>query len=371
MRALVKPSIPESVLRADRVHHELLEQVVFSRHLNPENEPQARAAFRAGAEAPPFVYRPLAEADELLRRLDAAEPPRDHPAGELLGRCMDETRLLVRALRDRSGEAFDALAGAAGWYPTEQDLSWVFPDPPRDPERAELPATALLVELQRALDERGLAGWRVETDPVMSARVLVDSARRVIRVHPHARFRHRDLRRLVVHEVDVHAVRAHNGELQALRCFSTGLPGALVTEEGLALYAEERAGVASPGVLPRQQLVARAIRLAREVGFRELYRWLEEQGGPELAWGVALRVKRGLADPGRPGVYAKDSVYLRGRMAVAAWVEAGGDLGWLYVGKVSLHDPVDAWIAQGWVEPRPLPPLWREPRRGVTLSSPG
>ncbi len=350
--------IPAPVLHADRVHHAILQEVAFSRYLNPENEPEARAAFNRGAPEPPFLYRPLTQADELLRRLDAARPPEDTPAGALVARCLEDTALLVLALRDRSPERFDALARAAGWYPTDADLAWRFPEPPADPERADLRAMDLIIELQIALDERGLEGWRVETDPVMSARVLVDSAKRLLRVHPGARFRPRDLRRLVVHEIDVHAVRAHNGEGQALTCFSTGLPGALVTEEGLALMAEERAGVSSPGVLPRQQLVARAIRVAREVGFRELHAWLSANGGSEIAWGVALRVKRGLAHPGRPGVYAKDSVYLRGRMAVAAWLASGRPIAHLYVGKVSLEDPVEDWLRQGWVRERAVPAVW-------------
>lgn len=350
--------IPAPVLHADRAHHEILEGTAFSRHLNPTNESEARAAFRAGAEAPPFLYQPLGEADRMLRRLDEVEPPRDHPAGALVGRLLDETRLMIVALRDRTAEVFHQLALAGGWYPSAEDLSQSFPEGEPDTERADLPAVLLVAELQAALDERGLTGWRVETDPVMSARVLVDSAKRLLRVHPRARFRRRDLRRLVVHEVDVHAVRAHNGASQALRCFSTGLPGALLTEEGLALISEERAGVASPGVLPRQLLVAQAVDLARHVGFRDLYNWLEERGGPELAWGICLRVKRGLASPGLPGVYAKDSVYLRGRMMIAAYLAAGRPVERLYVGKVGVDDPVERWIAQGWVSWRPVPAIW-------------
>lgn len=360
-------AIPAPVLRADRAHHEILEGTAFSRHLNPTNETEARAAFRAGAACPPFLYQPLTEADRLLRRLDEVEPPRDHPAGALIGRCLDETRLMVLALRDRTTEAFHRLALAGGWYPTPEDLAQTFPEGDPDAERADLPSTLLVVELQVALDERGLDGWRVETDPVMSARVLVDSAKRLIRVHPRARFRRRDLRRLVVHEVDVHAVRAHNGASQALRCFSTGLPGALLTEEGLALVSEERAGVASPGVLPRQLLVAQAVDLARHVGFRDLYAWLEERGGPELAWGICLRVKRGLSNPELPGVYAKDSVYLRGRMLIAAYVASGRPIERLYVGKVGVDDPVERWVTQGWVSYRPVPAIWR----ATGLSRPG
>ena len=216
----------------------------------------------------------------------------------------------------------------------------------------------MIARLEQALRERGLGDWRVERDTVMSARVLVDSAKALIKVSPRARFRKQDLTRLVVHEIDVHATRAMNGGAQLLHVFQTGLPGALLTEEGLAMVSEEVAGVSTPGSLARQQHVIWAVDRARSVGFRQLYEELTERAGAALAWGICLRVKRGLANPGLPGVYAKDTVYLAGRMRVRQWLDEGGDIAHLYVGKVGLEDPVGDWLAEGWVRPRPVPAVW-------------
>ena len=41
-----------------------------------------------------------------------------------------------------------------------------------------------------------------------------------------------------------------------------------------------------------------------------------------------------------------------------------GDITQLYVGKVGLEDPVADWLAQGWVQPRPLPPVWQRWLKG-------
>ena len=354
----MKTEIPAPVRLADERHHQILQRVHFSRHLNPNNVRAARHAFRAGAHAPPFEYTPLREADDLLRELDAIRPSINHPAGALVVRTLDSTALLIRALRDRTPEAFHTLALNADWYPSPELLSLSFNEPPPDPEPADQSSATMIHRLEDALRHRGLSDWRVERDKVMSARVLVDSAKRLLKVNPQARFRTRDLRRLVAHEVDVHVMRAHNGQAQVLKCFSTGLPGSLATEEGLALVAEEEAGASSPGVLNRQVEVVRAIHDARNMGFRELYRSLAERQGPALAWGICLRIKRGLGRPELPGVYAKDSVYLRGRMLVRAWLDAGNDVRRLYVGKVSLNDPVGQWVAQGWLKPGRIPALW-------------
>ena len=124
------------------------------------------------------------------------------------------------------------------------------------------------------------------------------------------------------------------------------------------MVSEERAGVTAPGMLSRQTEVVRAIDKARNVGFRELYEELSLRVGPGLAWGVGLRIKRGLKNPQEPGVYAKDSVYLKGRMLVADWLDSGGDIAHLYVGKVGVNDPIEDWLTQGWVKPGKVPNAW-------------
>ena len=346
-----------NVLAADEALYSLLQRVAFSRHLNPSNGREAREAFEAGAHAPPFTYVPLDDPDALRRALDDAEPPRDHPAGVLVGQCVDGIRRLVDALDHRTPEAFDAMNAAADWYPDANLLAERFV-PARPTEPLTVRADQLIDYFESAFMTRSMHDWAIERDEVMSARVLVDSAKRVVRVNPKAHFRDSDLIRLVVHEIDVHARRATNGETQPLWCFVTGLPGSLATEEGLAMLAEEKSGTSSPGVLARQSQVVWAIDQARRLGFRELYEALCERVSKGLAWGICQRVKRGLADPSLPGVYAKDSVYLAGRMRVKQWLDNGGDITHLYVGKVGITDPVSEWLDQGWIQERPVPALW-------------
>ena len=255
--------IPEPVLAADEALYSLLQRVAFSRHLNPSNGREAREAFEAGAHAPPFTYVPLDDPDALRRALDDAEPPRDHPAGVLVGQCVDGIRRLVDALDHRTPEAFDAMNAAADWYPDANLLAERFV-PARPTEPLTVRADQLIDYFESAFMTRSMHDWAIERDEVMSARVLVDSAKRVVRVNPKAHFRDSDLIRLVVHEIDVHARRATNGETQPLWCFVTGLPGSLATEEGLAMLAEEKSGTSSPGVLARQSQVVWAIDQARQ-----------------------------------------------------------------------------------------------------------
>jgi hypothetical protein len=354
----VAEPIPAHVRACDEQLHRVLERVAFSRFLNPTNGPAAHDTFRRGGIAK-FDYLPFPQVEEVLEELEGALPEGDHPAADLVRRSVESVIVLVLALRDRTAEAFDRLNVLSDWYPAPDELTAHVGDEQLfDREIPVVTANELLLALQRALDERGLTDWSIEFDRIMAARVLVDSAKRLLRLHPDAHFHPRDLRRLVVHEIDVHAMRGVNGTRQALRCFETGLPGSLLTEEGLAIVAEEVAGVSTPGVLTRQREVLRAVDLARNTGIEDVYKALSRSVGAATAWGIAVRIKRGLADPYEPGVYAKDTVYLRGRIRVRAWLAAGGDIRDLYVGKVGIDDPVAEWRAQGWVTERPVPALW-------------
>ncbi|MES2643014.1 MAG: tyrosine/phenylalanine carboxypeptidase domain-containing protein [Myxococcota bacterium] len=350
--------LPAEIVHADARLHDLHAAIRFSAHLNPENIAEARAAFFAGAEAPPFVYAPAGWAEEARELLDGLVVPIFHPLGVELAAAIAETRALVVALEHRDPLSFERLAALADWLPDDTDPDDVPAAPPAGPLVGDIAADRMLATFRDALRRRGLDDWQVGWDTVLSSRVLVDSARRSVRVNPAARFRDTDRAGLVAHEIDVHATRGNNGEAQPLHIFATGLARSLLTEEGLAIVAEERVRALSPGFVARQSLLIRAVRLARTMGFRDLYEALLPHTGRGGAWQIALRVKRGLADPGAPGVYAKDTVYLRGYRRVRAWLDAGGDLRLLYVGKVGVHHPVGAWIRAGWVSPGFVPDMW-------------
>ena len=351
--------LPKELTDADEALHSLYQRITFSRYLNPVNAEEARQDFLAGAEVPPFSYMRADWAPEALALLDRLKPPLEHPLGPMVADSIHGARLLILALKERSAEAFSALADFGNWR-ADEDLLVVAKEQVRGVDITPFSRTAqaLLEDLEEALIARGMTEWRVEMDPVMGARVLVDSAKMVLRVNSRARFRDRDTAKLIAHEIDVHALRAENGKKQCLRIFETGLPGSLETEEGLALYAEECVQASDPGNAWCQGLVVQAVDWGESIGFRELYERLATLGGSGLAWGLSLRVKRGLARPGEPGVYAKDIVYFRGLRTVRNWLSEGGNLAHLYVGKVSVDHPVQEWLDAGLIQSSVAPPLF-------------
>lgn len=338
--------LPQDLLRADAAFARLHERLVASRHLNPLDEVEARARFLSGQPAR-FRYAPLTTADELLRACDDVDPPTDHPLGLELAAAVAELRSAVVALRDRTAAAFAALAERSGWLEAAERPE-VEPRV-REPDGSVVSLDEVIQAFEAALAARGHAGWSVATDPVMSARVLSDAPRRVLRVNPRAAWSRTDVRALVAHEIDVHVARAAAGARQPLRLFELGLARSLTAEEGLALHVEAQACGLPTGAADRLALIAAAARRAAEQGFTGLYRGLEPLVGAQQAWAMCVRLKRGLADPEAPGVYAKDRVYWLGFCRLAQARSAGDDLRPLWCGKVGFDHPVRAWAAEGWI----------------------
>lgn len=350
--------LPPELLEADAQLYHLLTKVSFSRHLNPVNVQTARSVFLSGMEAPPLLYDAPLWADDALDMLRRLRIPQEHALGVELQHVSNELQTLITTLQDRSAEAFETLNHVAGWEPLpDSEADPIVPPPPPHPGTGT-DALGMRSLLEAALAARHLDGWTLQMDPVMSARILVDAPKQLIRLNPSARFSATDTTGLIAHEIDVHACRGAAGARQPLRLFSIGLSKADTTEEGLAILAEERAGCLSDTFPWRQRLLHRAVRLAKTAGFREVYAFVLREAGASVAWPLTLRIKRGLRYPGKPGVYAKDTIYLRGWLQVRQWIQAGNAVSSLYVGKVGIQHPVEEWLKEGWLLPGPVPQLW-------------
>lgn len=165
----------------------------------------------------------------------------------------------------------------------------------------------------------------------------------------------------VVHEIDTHVLRTENGKLQPLRVFQTGLPGYTKTEEGLAVYRVNKLGLNILKVfIPQIRVIA--LDIARRASFAQTAAAVMDLGlTPKQAWSLVWRLKRGLADTGRPGGFAKDGLYYSGCCRVAAFAEKGGRINDLYVGKIGLEHLEMISRLPGLIKPRYLPlPLKRE-----------
>ncbi len=212
-------------------------------------------------------------------------------------------------------------------------------------ESKELPASEIKKHFEDYFNQYKIR-WTVEYHSKYG--VFLDRPRRTLYLNKERMFGKSEAARLLVHEVETHIYRGINGSLQPWKLFAKGLPGYMMTEEGLATYNEEVTGNSNPGVL--RSYAGRVVSVdsvLNNLSFREAFARLKDfdiENG--MAWDLTLRAYRG-------GGFTKDYVYLDGYFKVKDYIEKGGDAKILYVGKIGLHhlDMVERLLNEGILQP--------------------
>lgn len=194
------------------------------------------------------------------------------------------------------------------------------------------------VWMQSALEHAGIQEWQAVVFRPMSAMMSVNHLDKQIRVRKGTMFSQNTLRRLLAHEIGVHVLRYENGIVQPIRLFRNEFTGSLDTEEGLAVYNEECAGVLETDTLRKYAGRVIAAHLALNQSFFEVFQALVPPFGQEMAFEITARAKRGFTDTAQPGAHTKDIIYLRGYLQVKAHLEQHPeDYPLLFTGKVGLQ----------------------------------
>ena len=200
----------------------------------------------------------------------------------------------------------------------------------------------------------------VKLDPSMTTKVWVDGVSREIQLNQSAFFAPQEVRRLLVHEVDVHAVRIHNGSCFPWRIFSMGTAGYREAEEGLAVYFEHQLG----HLYPFQEKIyagrCLAVHLSLFAGFADVFEELLVYFDENTAYSIVERIKRGQSDTSRPGALTKEFHYFTGPHKVRSYISNRKNLHLLMGGKIAFkHAPVISKLVQdkavdisNWVFPQ-------------------
>ncbi|RME32062.1 DUF1704 domain-containing protein [Candidatus Woesearchaeota archaeon] len=312
----------------------------------PTNALREREAFLKGKTQPQFHYPPLPFTPRVLRaQLQAL--CFSGPFAPLYVQAREALLLQLDILEHRGTARVREASRALYGCPDEETLKAareLLSTPHVDTPKT-VPAAKVREALEAALQNYGLTDWIVQYTEKHAT--TVDAMNRRITLNKDRLFAAQDLRRLPIHEVGVHVLRAENGRAQPAMLFLTGLPGYLATEEGLAAYAEEHTNTALPE--SRRSMAGHVLAvdaLHRGLSFRETFTLLAQYFPQGEAWRLTLRNYRA-------GGLAKDHAYLQGLLRVKQFLKAGGDLRTLYVGKVGIeHLPL---LPDTLAPPRYLP----------------
>lgn len=361
------------VLEADRILCEVALEVDFLLAVTPVDVPQAWKRFRSAGYRiePTFSYRaPSPQIPDLYRRvesvsLDGIDDPILAP---LLENKREELRAQLDCLQFRNSprflEASIALYGGVDGSLLElanlilQKAAPARPAGKRQYER-RVGARAFAKRAHREL-------LRYQDDyPELSSKVQILDEIPGIMAFEGDVLVGRDLslplarvEALIQHEVGTHVVTYANGGTQRMRMLQVGLPGYEETQEALAVFSEYTVDGLTQARLA--QLAARVVAVDGLLGggsFIEVFTVLRSRHRipPKAAFQVVARVFRA-------GGLTKDAVYLRGVVGLLSYLQAGGELDPLFVGKLPLTSVqiIPHLQELGLVSPPPLRPRWAD-----------
>ena len=345
--ASARPRVREDLRAIDKFLADADHDLMLLKELKPLNLAEERVLLEQDVSYNPvFRYTTLPDdIDDLETRLTALEPD-DTPLGLLLRKKRRELLLRITLLRAR-GDArrFTEVSGSLFGMPTavlvtaataqlRSRAACALPIPEKELLTAEQTAERFTSVIERY----GLHEWKVGIRTALVADCTVGGNEVYIRRG--ARFSREHIDSLIAHEIETHVITSENGSHQPFELFRRGFAHYLDTQEGLAIYNQNR--ILSPHHEkrfgpPRSVL---AVAYVLEHSFAETRKYLTEELGydPEKALTKTIDCKRGLADTSEPGGFTKGLVYFRGLRAIEAFVADGGDLRKLYVGKVALED---------------------------------
>ena len=200
--------------------------------------------------------------------------------------------------------------------------------------------------------------WDIEILESASAKLSVNASLNKIKINASEKFSQNKMKSYIFHEIRTHVFRAENGKLQPFLIFKNGFPNYTNTEEGLALYVEDKNGLITPKDIKRYSARVVAANLSINSSFFDVFSKLAKYFPLSEAFSIVQRVKRGLTDTSIPGGYTKDFVYLDGFKKVSSFLNNGNSIENLFIGKIGLDDVnlIQELINQGIiVKPKYLP----------------
>lgn len=279
---------------------------------------------------------------------------------------LDEARASIARAKNHTAAAVTERSIQAHGLPTPEGVAearGILASPAGEQPGETVSDERLADAMKAALARLGIDGWSVDLADRKAADMSVIGGRHRVEVRRGARFAPEAVAQLLVHEIGTHVLRRHRAEQQPSYPVRFAPGPALRTEEGLAVWREGQARVGFPA---RDRIYAArviAVDLALRAGITEVVGALAEHLSVETAVSIAIRVKRGLANPHEPGANVKDHVYFSGSRIVGAHLsQHPDDLGLLFASKWPLEE---LWRVRELAEAglvRPVPTELTDPR---------
>ena len=350
-------------VRADKELADIDDKVRLLSHVLPRNMLSEKQTFleKKGDYNPQFLYKKPRIATDTLRSRLARIQLSGSDATALLLMAKHEEIEKKLALIDAVGTD-DFTAASTALYGTPSEAALIAAKE-RISKKTQLPARdhPVISSMQAAKVFRA-AGREVGLSITVRSKdsmVATATAQKngTVLIKTGAVFGRHHLASLIAHELYTHVLRGLNGKRQPLALLARGTADYLETEEGLAVWQQER-------VLPKNHqkcftpamsLIATTI--AMKHSFADVARFYMENGFTlEESFIAAVKIKRGLTYTAAGGGFTRQHVYFSGYLTVNEFLHSGGDMADMYIGKTSLKSLSTVKKLKGLASPCHLPP---------------
>lgn len=342
--SLGRKAVVKAVWDIDRQLAAVSNQFDYLIQLTPVNSNDAWKQFQRERfeKTPEFHYRPLPVDPAILKRelyKIAIERVEDPALQRLFQEKQEELELKLTMLRDRDTRRF--LPESVQLFGGVNDkllklatrLLDELPRVSRGQKSPELTAVefAALAEKEFEFYRQSYTGFNATAQVAKEVSGLIVSRGRLM-INASLTVPPSRVEALMAHEVGTHLVTYYNGRAQPFQQLYSGLAGYEELQEGLAVLSEYLVGGLSASRM--RQLAGRVVavrHLTDGASFVDTFRTLDRnyEFTQRTAYNITMRVYRG-------GGLTKDAVYLRGLEAILRYVQKGGDLNPLIVGKMAV-----------------------------------
>jgi uncharacterized protein (TIGR02421 family) len=210
--------------------------------------------------------------------------------------------------------------------------------PPEDSFSETVTPEIIKRSLENEIGTRGIKNWDIEIVKNIAAKVTVKPSINKVYIKADLMFFPNEAERLKTHEIAVHLLRAENGNNQDYIIFKRGLAGYLETEEGLAVYYENKRGVCDLRQMKVYAGRLKAVELTKNLSFVEAFDTLNEWFPRDISYRLCARVKRGITDTSCAGALTKDMHYISGYLKAKKLLYEHDFTNELFCGKTGFDD---------------------------------
>ncbi len=345
------------IINIDKRVCDIDEKIKLLSYVKPQNLNEEREKFFKNPNfSPQFSYKiPKLDFAGLKKDLKKIPLKIGHPLIPVYQSKIDELNLKLQLIQNignsKFGEYSAKLYGEATEELQEEAQKQLASLEITPDESAIIPFKDTVELLKAALRKRKLSHWKVVISGETIADVQVTKSNTVI-IKDKVKFTENRIKSVITHEIDTHILRLENGKLQPYRIFERGTANYLSTEEGLAIYNQNRLKIPLGDKKKMPALLVIAAHLGTQMSFLEMFHTLREEYKitKEMAWHLCVKVKRGVQDTSEKIVFTKDILYFVGNRNIERFFRNNPHItvNDLYIGKISTRDFRTLQNLQNW-----------------------